>query len=123
MTERLSFEPTAMLAGGKDPVTELAFLPRRSTTDEQRRQAVRHALAWMAAERVYIVEVEVAWTRREPTVLTVRGHAERLGERSIACEDSVVERDAEGRVLAPTLAEESLVLERELQDLYSEGLD
>lgn len=117
------FTPTAVLEGGMSPVAQARFPSRRSTSEEQRAEAVAHAAAWMAERRIWTVDLEVRWTRSEPTILTVSGHAEHLGERIVPAVDRVRERDLAGRAIEPTPGERHMTLEREVGELYDEGLD
>lgn len=117
------FTPTAVLEGGTSPIAQARFSSRRSTSDEQRAEAVRHAAAWMAEHRIWTVDLEVRWTRSEPTILTVSGHGETLGGRTVPAVDRVRERDLAGRAIELTTPERFVVLEREVAELYDEGLD
>lgn len=121
-TTRLVFQPTAVLDPGRSPITGQTFASRRSTTEEQREEAVRHAAAWMAEHTVFVVEVEVEWTRKPATVLTVNGHAEHLEGKTIAVIDRWREADRSGRTLALSLSERHAILERELEEMNGETL-
>lgn len=76
-------------------------LPARlTTTDEQRRDALRHMAEALAAERATEGAMRVTWSRGEPTVLHIVGHLEHLpgprGTRLIFALDSVTERTLTG---------------------------
>lgn len=124
MTTRVPgpFQPTAVLDPGRSPVTGSAFSSRRSTTEEQRAEAIRHATDWMGEHLIFTVELEVAWTRAEPTVLTVSAHAEHLAGKTIAVVDRWRENDAAGRAIALSIAERHAILERELEEMNAESL-
>jgi hypothetical protein len=125
---RIEFEPTSSYGSANDPHHLGVAEPRLTTTEEQRAEAVRHALAWMVEHKVWIVEVRVEWTRHPATVLTVRGHAEHLhipgrGEQIIPDWDEVTEADLEGTPIHRTPAEEQMTLERELAEIYRSPLE
>lgn len=73
---------------------------RLTTTDEQRRDALRHMAEALAAQRATEGSMRVTWSRGEPTVLEVHGHLEHLpgpaGTRLVFAVDRLAERTLSG---------------------------
>lgn len=93
------FTPTAALQvarmglGETDPA-------RLTTSDEQRAEAIAHAGELMVRAHATRAELEVRWTRSDPTVLTIEGHFEHLptarGEVAVFAPDTVTEATLRG---------------------------
>jgi hypothetical protein len=120
---RIEFTPTSALGSVTDQRGIGSAEARLTTTEEQHREAVRHALEWMVEHRVWVVEVRVEWTRYPASVLTVKGHAEHLhvpgqGEQIVPDWDEVTEADLEGVPIIRSPSEEQARLERELAEVY-----
>lgn len=121
MTTRLDpFSPAGILPKVTDPVTGESFPPRPSLTVEQEREATDYALAEMSKRRVWTVEVEVRWTRQDTTILTVRGHAERMGEQRIPVLDGVEERTLDGAPVRRSPADRYEQMVAELEAIEGE---
>ena len=123
MTLRLEpYVPPDATGKEQDPVTRELMVPRRTTTDEQEAAALEHALTAMLEAGDWTAELVVHWTRREPTVLVVAGHAEHLGRRRVPVLDAVDERTLEGDPVPRTPADRFRRLEAELEDAWDDGL-
>lgn len=92
------FTPTAALpvargSNGTDPA-------RLTTSDEQRAEALERAAEAMVRAHATRAEVEVRWSRSDPTVLTIEGHFEHLptprGEVAVFAPDTVTEHTLRG---------------------------
>lgn len=126
MIER-ELEPAAEVVGFRDPVDGKQWPPKPTTTAEQEREAIRYALEEMRKANDWRCDLIVRWTRREPTVLVLRGHAEHLEGKVVpvlsAIEDErtmdgrPVRRDAQHRYERLVSEVQSLDAENDLADM------
>lgn len=119
------FVPPDTVPKMQDPITRELLPPRRTTTDEQERAAVDHALVFMLDRMIWKVALPVEWTRREPTTLTIVGHPEHLGRRTVAVFDGIEDEvDQQGNPVDRSFPVRFERLQDELDDVWeaSDGL-
>lgn len=122
MTEHPRFQPAGVVQTFRDE-NGYTHLARATTTEEQRTEAVEHALRLMQASSASELRIVVEWTRGDPTILEVKAHVEHLArDQALYCEEETHEFSMNGADADLTTAQRSSRTIREVAALADAGM-
>lgn len=114
------FEPTAAI--GPSRTASGTTLGRLTTTEEQKREAIER-LTLVAAERgVDELRATIAWSRGEPTILSLTFDVEHIDGKEVYLPDRVTELTTGGGEIEANEEARLRRLNAEVLDLHESGM-